>query len=555
MYSPGLNCRPTKDAVKPLLLGDRMTKRLETDEIYNHVVTMKISKLTALIGLVPSVFKAVGIAIPFLRSRAVQLNGLASLMSLAVIICLSQIGGLTGLMAAEVVSEDLSEWKYRDGEETKVITAAPQRTGYDNEKDCDVLVFQLANGEEASIPAAWFSDGTRDRFAAEAESRSRRSKEAERAVRADSDQADRVKAMHRSVELREEAFARLPRKRVRTAGVSEIAVRALTTDNFDWQVYLSAVSKLHTQLLPAESSGDAKLIQKAMQSMASAELSALDDFVLSTPQGQGLVGDEGKTYVDVLVRCWRAVCDGPQEGYRPIFIEPAMSGIVVALPDGKRFSAADFFPAVGVRALFEQGARHKDNYSVLMPMQQNKTPFALLTQTSGKLNGPVFAQFEDGGLMMAGMYVNNNRTGRFVVFSEDRAIRFAAEYNKGDKEGLVCVFRHGAPLMLQEYRNNKPEVTHLIGDDHKIIMTFKGLPTSVPAAAVDALAFLARVEDELREGENKVKSYVARVEKAVRTWRAARNGAMARARFNEIQQLQDVSDAQLMRNMRTWTGH
>jgi hypothetical protein len=129
-------------------------------------------------------------------------------MSLAVIVYLSQIGSLTGLVAAEVVSEDLSEWKYRDGEEAKVITAAPQRTGYDNEKDCDVLVFKLANGEEAIIPAAWFSDGTRDRFAAAAEARSRRSKEAERAARADSDQADRVKAMQRSVQLREEAFAR-----------------------------------------------------------------------------------------------------------------------------------------------------------------------------------------------------------------------------------------------------------------------------------------------------------------------------------------------------------
>ena len=530
-----------------------MTKRLEADETAIHVVTMKIFKLTEFIGLVNRVLKAVGTVIPS-RSRAVQLIGLASLMSLAVIVDLSKIGGLAGLVAAEVVSEDLSEWKYRDGEEAKVITAAPQRTGYDNEKDCDVLVFQLTNGEEVSIPAAWFSEGTRDRFAAEADSRSRRSKEAERAARAGSDQADRVKAMQRSVQFREEAFARLPRRQVRAADISHI-FRAVTNDKFDSQVYLSAVSKLNTQLLPAERSGDKKLIQRAMQSMASAELSALDDFVLSTPQGQGLVDDQGKTYGDVLVTCWRAVSDGPQEEFRPIFIEPAVRGIVVPLPGGKMFSAADFFPTVGVRALFEQGARHKDNYSVLMPMQKNKTPFALLTQTSGKLNGPVFAQFEDGGLMMAGMYVNNNRTGRFIVFSEDRSIRFAAEYDKGDKEGLVCVFRHGAPLLLQECRNNKSEVTHLVGDDHKILMTFKGLPSSMPTAAVEALTFLAQVEDELREGENKIKSYVSQVEKAVRTWRAARNGAMARARFNDMQQLQDVSDAQLIGNMRTWTGN
>ncbi len=531
-----------------------MTNRLETDETAIHVVTMKISKLTEFIGLAPRVLKAVGTAIPS-RSRAVQLIGLASLMSLAVIVCLSQIGGLTGLVAAEVVSEDLSEWKYRDGEEAKVITAAPQRTGYDNEKDCDVLVFQLTNGEEVSIPAAWFSEGTRDRFAAEAESRSRRSKEAERAARAGSDQADRVKAMQRSVELREEAFARLPRRKQMPEDGFSFVKKINTTDKFEREVYASAFTKFNEELLPAESAGEVIAMRKAMQRMTTAELSALDDFVLSTLLGQSLLGNAGKTYGDVLVRCWRAALDGPEQEYRPVFVEPAVRGIVVPLPGGKMFSAADFFPTVGVRALFEQGARHKDNYSVLMPMQKNKTPFALLTQTSGKLNGPVFAQFEDGGLMMAGMYVNNNRTGRFIVFSEDRAIRFAAEYDKGDKEGLVCVFRHGAPLMLQECRNNKPEVTHLIGDDHKIVMTFKGLPTSVPAAAVDALAYLARVEDELREGENKVKSYVARVEKAVRTWRAARNGVMARARFNEIQQLQDVSDIQLMGNMRTWTGH
>jgi hypothetical protein len=545
---------PTENAAKPSPAGVRLTRQLETDEISIHGVTMAIVRPTVFGGLVPRAIQSVATAIP-LRSRALHLIGQASLMSLAVFVCASQTGGLAGLMAAEVLSEDLSEWTYRDGEETKAITAAPQRTGYDNEKDCDVLIFQLANGEEASLPAAWFSEGTRDRFAAGAESRSRRSKEAERAARADSDQADRVKAMQRSVQLREEAFAKLPRRRSRIEDMTTTQIRAFTTDRFDCEVYLSAVSNLHTQLLPAESSGDAKLMQKAMQSMTSAELSALDDFVLSTPQGQSLVGDKGKTCGDLLVRCWRAVCDGPQEEYRPIFIEPAMRGVVVALPDGKRFSAAEFFPTVGVRALFEQGAKHKDNYSVLMPMQKNKTPFALLTQSSGKLNGPAFAQFADGGLMMAGMYANNSRTGKFVVFSEDRAIRFAAEYDKGDKEGLVCVFRNGAPLLLQECRNNKPEVTHLVGDDHKILMTFKGLPSSMPTAAVEALAFLARVEDELRDGENKIKSYVARVEKAVRTWRAARNGAMARARFNEIQQLQDVFDSQLMGNMRAWTGN
>jgi hypothetical protein len=70
----------------------------------------------------------------------------------------------------------------------------------------------------------------------------------------------------------------------------------------------------------------------------------------------------------------------------------------------------------------------------------------------------------------------------------------------------------------------------------------------------EALALAKKVEDELREGEKKVKVYVEKVEHAVRTWRAAQNGAVSRARFGQLQSLREVQGLQLIGGLRELSG-
>jgi len=459
--------------------------------------------------------------------------------------------------AASPTGEELSTWEYRQGDKTQSIEAAACRRGFDNDLGCNVLVFRRADGEEVKLPMSAFTDEDQQRFATATEASAKMRKQKEREARSKRALADKTRAMRLSVQFREDAFAKLPPGRPITA---EAVVRGLSrfikSDRFPPAAYTTAIDKAVEKLLPAVTSGNDDVIRQTMNQFTTTELAALDDFVLSTEYGKSNIKDTKTTFGDILLAGWRASLQGAADQYRPIFIEPSMRDLVVPLPGGKAFTAADFFPTRGVRMLFEEGERKKNNYSTLMPESKNKTPFAVLSQQNGKLNGPACAQFEDGGLMMAGTYADNKRTGRFLVLSEDRAIRFAAEYNaKGSKDGMLCLFRAGSPLLVQECRNDTPKTTHICGDNAQVVFSFDGLPSALPATVRDAMEFLELTEDELREAEKQIKDYVDKVEQAVRRWRVGQNGAAARARFNDLQRQQENGSLQLMQGMRNWTGN
>jgi hypothetical protein len=337
-------------------------------------------------------------------------------------------------------------------------------------------------------------------------------------------------------------------------GIKSSLAEAVAADNFDRAVYDRALEKMQDQLIPAYESNDAHRMRDAMQSFTVAELASLDDFILSTTEGQRYVQSHDFTYGDVLLRSWQAVRKGPVAEFRPVFMQRAMQQVVIQLPGGKTFTAANFFPRLGVRQIFDECSRKKDDYFLLMPVRQDGTPFAVIHQAKGKLHGFSCAEFEDGGLMMYGGYTENDRDVRLLVLAEDRSIRFACEYAKGDKDGLACVFRNGRPLLVQVCQSDRVTSSHLIGDDYRVVASYDDVSERHDPPLAEAVAFLKHVEAELRDGEKRIKQYVEKVEHAVRTWRAAQNGARAQMRFGQLQALRSSENMQLIGSLRAWTG-
>lgn len=370
----------------------------------------------------------------------------------------------------------------------------------------------------------------------------------------DVESLEKTEAMDRSLQLREQAFANLPRPRGANWMSDRSLANAVETDNFARDVYVRALAKLHEQLVPAYASHDAHRMRDAMRSFTVAELAAIDDFILTTTEGQRLVKSRDFTYGDVLIRSWQAVRNGSKAEYRPVFIQRAMQQIVIQLPGGRSFMAATFFPPAGVQKIFDECRGRKDDYSLLMPVRGDGTPFAVIHQARGKLHGFSCAEFEDGGLMMYGGYTENERDVRLLVLAEDRSIRFAGEYAKGDKEGLVCVFRSGKPLLVQVCRRDRATESHLIGDDGRVAASYDDVSGTDAPDLIAALSLLKNVEDELREGEKKVKQYVEKVELAVRNWRAAQNGMRSQARFGQLQAVRSAENMLLYGSLRAWTG-
>ncbi len=454
-----------------------------------------------------------------------------------------------GLLLAEGDESALEQhaWKYRMDDTIRIVEGNPIRSRYHKESGGQAYVFLKPDGSQELVPCDLFSEDDKP-LIAEAIRLSRSKQDSENAAAASkSDHLDRKAAMELCVRTREDAFRLLPRLPSSShESVLSFVRHALSNDRFFPKVYASAVDNLHRILLPAVQSGDSDKMRDAMRQMTSAELAALDDFVLTTKHGKSVVGSYDKTYGEVVLACWRASLDGPAENYRPIFIEPHARDCRVSLPRGRVFDAASYLPAQGVRAIFEKAEKREKDLSTLIPRHTNGVPFAILKHIGNKLNGTAIAQFADGGLMMNGNYNNNERHGKFLVMTEDRSIKYAAEYDHGDKHGLVCVFRSGRPLLVQECANNKPRFTYLVDEKGQIGEQHEGVPSVASKPFLAALAFLERTEDELLQNEKDVKEYVEKVEDSVRRWRAATNATLALSRFNELQTLRSTADAALM---------
>jgi len=129
------------------------------------------------------------------------------------------------------------------------------------------------------------------------------------------------------------------------------------------------------------------------------------------------------------------------------------------------------------------------------------------TFNEGKLHGPAAALHPNGHLWVLANYNMSSRDGPLRLWGEDTRGLLYAEYLRGRKNGLVCLFRDGRPWFVQECDKGEVVAEYLVR-----IAAGKSVPVAVrnwnPEDAHEyraAVNTLDSLDNQMKEGEDKLK--------------------------------------------------
>ncbi len=80
----------------------------------------------------------------------------------------------------------------------------------------------------------------------------------------------------------------------------------------------------------------------------------------------------------------------------------------------------------------------------------------------GKLDGHAATLYETGELQTLGCYAANSLDGPLRVWEKNKQRLIYAQYKKGKKHGVCCLFHDGRPWFIQEYDKGKVESRCLV---------------------------------------------------------------------------------------------
>jgi len=188
------------------------------------------------------------------------------------------------------------------------------------------------------------------------------------------------------------------------------------------------------------------------------------------------------------------------------------------------------------------------------PVYVEKSPSdkvrGVYTFTQGKLNGPAAVVYEDGGLSMLASYVMSDRDGMLRRWEENKHRLLYADYKRGKKHGLVCLFREDLPWFIQEYDAADVATEYLVKWKEG---TAEALSRNRLQA--DDLRELISARTKLTEMENQLEKSESDVRKSLREWfiekekeaRKKRVAKQSAARRDEQRNREDAAQ----RNMQT----
>ncbi|MEN6449922.1 MAG: hypothetical protein ABFC96_05460 [Thermoguttaceae bacterium] len=142
----------------------------------------------------------------------------------------------------------------------------------------------------------------------------------------------------------------------------------------------------------------------------------------------------------------------------------ALRDVNLSLPSGARLTEAQLLvPGDWRQALFsDRRAVHNAEYP-------NKSIRGLVTlsdsaKSKGKVHGWVAALHENGRLQTLSHYREGELDGVRQHWNEDGKRLFYAEYKRGRKDGVLCLFRQGMPWRIEEWtsREQKKPVTEYL---------------------------------------------------------------------------------------------
>jgi S1-C subfamily serine protease/antitoxin component YwqK of YwqJK toxin-antitoxin module len=226
----------------------------------------------------------------------------------------------------------------------------------------------------------------------------------------------------------------------------------------------------------------------------------------------------------------------------------------IALPTGKTLDFDIFSKLATVLSdadrtqLEAQGA-----FSINYPSGK---PFALLQHMNGELHGLCCAQHENGNAMLLGRYEKGERSGNFRMAADDGKPLLDAQFARGKKNGLVCFYKEGQPLLVQECSKGKPQWSHrLEGYEVAESLEHKTNKDSTASEKMqEAIDALAAFEKKLKANEVQVKKLVKELEEDIRKQRAAARGALSQQMIQQRINSRAAENAAVINGLRSASG-
>lgn len=239
---------------------------------------------------------------------------------------------------------------------------------------------------------------------------------------------------------------------------------------------------------------------------------------------------------------------------RPPMVANDTGRIRIDLPGNKSIDFSIFFSNVGEIASQDRvRAQSMGAFNIDYPSGK---PFAILPQRSGKLHGTALAQHENGQVMLMAGYESNERSGNCVTLTDQGVPLFAAQYNRGNKEGFGCLFEAGAPWLIQEHSKNRLMRSHLCMGSSVVESIDHRAPEPVEGSQAMELAFeeLAALEKKMKTNEQQIKKLVKELEDDIRKQRAAVRGAYSQQMIQQRINARAAENAAIINGLRQASG-
>jgi hypothetical protein len=157
--------------------------------------------------------------------------------------------------------------------------------------------------------------------------------------------------------------------------------------------------------------------------------------------------------------------------------------------------------------------------SVYVGLYPNDAVRGVFTIRQRKLDGPSATLYEDGSLATVAQYSTGLLHGALRLWEENKQRLLYAEYTKGEKHGVTCLFKKGKPWLVQEWTKGElrqqylvkfldqtplvvPQV-HLAGqqtqDFAEAVKRLDQLGAEILKGQEDLLAWLKTEDDRLRK--------------------------------------------------------
>jgi hypothetical protein len=206
----------------------------------------------------------------------------------------------------------------------------------------------------------------------------------------------------------------------------------------------------------------------------------------------------------------------------------------IRLPSGTYLDVATMFRTATMHDLGLLGLRIAGTHGLVESSSSDNQFVFMATEQRGALDGLVIASYSYGTKSPAiyATYTSGSIDGMLLSWREDGTRQLFAQFSKGNKSGVLCLFDDGNRLrFIQELKHDEPQWTYILNDG-TVAKTFHADKKAanddeVKAASADVDKAFADTKVLLR----KVKKAVNDLDEQQRRELAAANSAAARQRI------------------------